>query len=62
MFLGWADSSAGEHRPYKPGVAGSNPVPPTIGTAEGRSPVAHSRWLLAKSETEGFHGDVVQFG
>ena len=25
----WADSSAGEHRPYKPGVTGSNPVPPT---------------------------------
>ncbi len=25
----WADSSEGEHRPYKPGVTGSNPVPPT---------------------------------
>ena len=24
-----AVSSAGEHRPYKPGVTGSNPVPPT---------------------------------
>lgn len=24
-----AGSSAGEHRPYKPGVTGSNPVPPT---------------------------------
>ena len=25
-----AGSSAGEHRPYKPGVTGSNPVSPTI--------------------------------
>ena len=25
-----AGSSAGEHRPYKPGVAGSKPAPPTI--------------------------------
>jgi hypothetical protein len=26
----WAVSSAVEYRPYKPGVTGSNPVPPTI--------------------------------
>jgi hypothetical protein len=26
---GWAVSSAVEHRPYKPGVAGSKPAPPT---------------------------------
>ena len=32
MFsAGRAVSSAGEHRPYKPGVTGSNPVPPTMG-------------------------------
>ena len=29
IFGGGAVSSAGEHRPYKPGVTGSNPVPPT---------------------------------
>ena len=28
-FIFRAGSSAGEHRPYKPGVTGSNPVPPT---------------------------------
>jgi len=26
----WADSSGGEHRPYKPGVRGSNPLPPIL--------------------------------
>jgi hypothetical protein len=29
IFGEGAVSSAGEHRPYKPGVTGSNPVPPT---------------------------------
>jgi hypothetical protein len=59
VFPTWADSSAGEHRPYKPGVAGSNPVPPTTGTAEGRSLVAHSKLLFANSETEGTEGSPV---
>ena len=27
----------GEHRPYKPGVAGSSPVPPTIRFAKGKT-------------------------
>src|SRR5437879_222286 len=32
----WAVSSAGEHRPYKPGVAGSIPAPPIAAIAASR--------------------------
>ena len=34
LVRGGAVSSAGEHRPYKPGVTGSNPVPPTRDNAK----------------------------
>ena len=30
ILLEQAGSSVGEHRPYKPRVAGSSPAPPTI--------------------------------
>jgi hypothetical protein len=34
----------GEHRPYKPGVTGSNPVPPTRGrsSVSVRTPACHA--------------------
>ena len=34
----------GEHRPYKPGVTGSIPVPPTIG------PLLAFRWFCCKEK------------
>ncbi len=46
-----AGSSVGEHRPYKPRVAGSTPAPPTIALRE-----TNIQQRIV------FYGGVVQFG
>ena len=59
----------GEHRPYKPGVTGSSPVPPTRNCWRNShlaiyfEPMAATgNRLSANSKTTGFFGGVVQFG